>query len=105
LVLPGRICGGVGEAEFKLDWSQFAEVSLAPPAVVDVLDAADDRVGEFVRAPPTSSVELVLLQQEEQEVHRDIVGGGGDRPHRCGQELALSKAGSFWEHGYTPRSE
>lgn len=53
--------------------SEFAEGTLTPAAVVDLLDPGDDREAELVAGGPLAVVQDVLLQQSEDGRHRGTV--------------------------------
>ncbi len=75
--------GLTGEGELVLDRGELAERALPSPSVVGVLNPEHDCAVQLVAGAPAATIQDVLLQQRVPGLHRGVVTGRGDPPHRA----------------------
>ena len=80
----GRVHDGL-----VFDGGQSTEAGLSATAVVGPLDPGDDRDSEVFSGPPALAIQDVLLQQREEGLHRGVVPGSADFPHRAHEVMTV----------------
>ena len=74
---------------------QSAQAGLPATAMVSALDPGDDRDPELLSGPPALAVQDVLLQQREEGLHRGVVPGRADFPHRSDEVVTVQGVHEF----------
>src|SRR5699024_591985 len=74
-----------------LDGGQSAQASLSATTVVGPLDPDDDRDPYLFSSPPPLSIQDVLLEQREEGLHRRVVPGNADFPHRSDEVMPVQR--------------
>ena len=93
----GRQADGRVHDGLVLDGGQSTQAGLSAASVVSPLDPGggtsrlrgNDRDPQLVSGPPALAVQDVLLEQGEEGLHRGVVPGSTDSPHRSDEVMPV----------------
>lgn len=86
--------GGVHDG-LVFDEGQSAQAGLSAASVVGPLDPDDDGDSQLFSGPPALAIQDVLLEKRDEGLHRGVVAGGTDFPHRSDEVMTVQGVHEF----------
>src|SRR5699024_1887353 len=74
---------------------QSTQAGLPASSVVGPLDPGDDGDPQLFSGPPALAIQDVLLEKREEGLHRGVVPGSTDFPHRSDEVMAVQGVHEF----------